>query len=70
MPSQAYMERKKAYIKRYQIEKYTNLSFKVRTERDVDVLDKLASVPNKSQYIIALIRKDIKRTAKSAKAAG
>lgn len=56
MPSEEYKERKKAYVKRYQRATYRNISFKVRAKEDKDILDILASVPNKSEFIKRLIR--------------
>lgn len=53
-------ERKQAYVIRYQRETYCNISFKVRTKEDSDIIDHLKSVPNKSEYIKSLIRSDIK----------
>lgn len=59
MPSEEYKKRKAEYIKRYQKEHYTNISFKVRTDLDKDVIKVLSSVSNKSEFIIGLIRKYI-----------
>lgn len=56
MASEEYKARKAAYVKRYQKETYTNISFKVRTVRDKDILDILNSVPNKSLFLKELIR--------------
>lgn len=56
MASEEYKARKAAYVKRYQRETYTNISFKVRTKEDKDILDILKAVPNKSQYLKQLIR--------------
>lgn len=71
MASEEYKLRKAAYVKRYQKEHYTNVSFKIRTERDSDILETLASVPNKSAFIVGLIRNynknSKKRVAKAAK---
>lgn len=63
MPTVEYLLRKQAYIKRYQKEHYTNVSFKFRTDRDKDILDTLNSVPNKSSFIIGLIREHNKKNA-------
>lgn len=63
MPSKEYLQRKAAYIKRYQKEVYKHVSFKVRFTRK-DILDKLDSVPNKSEYIVSLIEKDIAESKK------
>ena len=57
MPSEEYFKRKNAYIVRYQKSHYMNISFKVRLDRDKDIIDLLKSVPNKSSFIIDLIRK-------------
>lgn len=71
MASEEYKLRKAAYVKRYQKEHYTNISFKIRTERDSDILETLASVPNKSKFIVGLIRNfnrnSKKRAARAAK---
>lgn len=57
MPSEEYEKRKREYIKRYQKKNYVNISFKVRIDEDHDIIEKLNSVPNKSEYIKDLIRK-------------
>ena len=57
MPSEEYEKRKREYIKRYQKKNYVNISFKVRIDEDHDIIEKLDSVPNKSEYIKDLIRK-------------
>ena len=59
MPTEEYKARKKAYVKRYQKETYTNISFKVRTKDDKDILDILNSVPNKSEFLKKLIRNSV-----------
>lgn len=56
MASEEYKARKAAYVKRYQRKTYTNISFKVRTVKDKDILDILNSVPNKSLFLKELIR--------------
>lgn len=58
MPSEEYEKRKREYIKRYQRKTYVNISFKVRIDEDHDIIEKLNSVPNKSEYIKDLIRKN------------
>lgn len=58
MPSEEYEKRKREYIKRYQKKNYVNISFKVRIDEDHDIIEKLDSVPNKSEYIKDLIRKN------------
>lgn len=58
MPSEEYEKRKREYIKRYQKKNYVNISFKVRIDEDHDIIEKLNSVPNKSEYIKDLIRKN------------
>ena len=60
MASEEYKARKIAYVKRYQKENYTNISFKVRTKEDKDILDILKSVPNKSEFLKSLIRNSAK----------
>lgn len=37
------------------------MSFKFNLQTDADILDRLASVPNKQGYIKELIRKDMKK---------
>ena len=37
------------------------MSFKFNLQTDADILDRLASVPNKQGYIKELIRRDIKK---------
>ena len=59
MPTQDYKERKQAYIKRYIKEHYKLVTTKVCIEKDADILAKLDSVPNKSEYIKSLIRADL-----------
>ena len=46
---------------KYQREKMTQFNLRFGNEIDADILEKLASVPNKRQYIINLIREDIAR---------
>ena len=57
MPTEEYKVRKLKYIKEYQKKSYVNISFKVRKKEDRDILDILAKVPNKSEFIKDLIRK-------------
>lgn len=57
--TEEYKSRKIAYIKKYQKKTYANVSIKLRLDTDTDVLEKLESVPNKSDYIKLLIRTDI-----------
>lgn len=45
------------YIKEYQKKNYTNISFKVRTIEDKDIIDYLNSVPNKSVVIKEALKK-------------
>lgn len=44
---------------KYDTEKMTRMTFKFHNESDKDVLDRLASVPNKIEYLRTLIRQDI-----------
>lgn len=53
--------RKQAYVVKYQKATYTNISFKVRTKEDSDIIAHLKSVPNKSEYIKSLIKADMKK---------
>ena len=55
-----YKENKRRYVLAYQKEHYTTVVFHLRRGDDIDILEKLDSVPNKSSYIKELIRKDIK----------
>lgn len=59
MPTEEYLIRKTNYIKKYQRKTYANINFKVRLDTDKDILDKLNSVPNKSEFIKKLIRDSI-----------
>lgn len=56
MPSEEYIRRKKAYIKRYQQETYSTVSFKLRNERDKEILEFLNALPSKSDFLKDLIR--------------
>ena len=57
MPTEEYKNRKKAYIKQYIKDTYSLVTVKLRKKEDKDILDILASVPNKSEFIKDLIRK-------------
>ena len=57
MPTEEYKNRKKTYIKQYIKENYALVTVKIRKNEDKDILDILASVPNKSEFIKDLIRK-------------
>ena len=59
--TEEYKKRKQAYIVKYQKENYTNVSFKLRTVEDKDIIEILNTVPNKSEYIKKLIRADRSR---------
>lgn len=59
MASEEYKVRKRAYITRYQKDNYANFTFKLRIGEDQDVIQFLNSVPNKSQLIKDLIRKEM-----------
>lgn len=56
MPSEEYLQRKSAYIKRYQKETYKTVSFKLRQGRDDDILEFLNSLPSKSDFLKELVR--------------
>ena len=61
--TEAYKKRKAEYIKRYQKEIYTSISFKLRTKDDSELVEHLRKVtPNASEYIKRLIKEDIERT--------
>ena len=57
MPSEEYLRRKAKYISEYQRKTYANVSFKLRKDRDADVLEKLSQQKNVTAYIVDLIRK-------------
>ena len=52
-----------SYIRKYQKEHLTRVAVVLSKERDRDIIEHLAR-KNKSQYIKALIRKDMKADAK------
>ena len=61
--TEAYKKRKAEYIKRYQKETYTNISFKLRTEDDSELVEHLRkAVPNVSEYIKQLIKEDMRKS--------
>ena len=47
--------------KKYTKEKTRSICIRLNRETDADVLDKLATVANKADYIRELIRKDMER---------
>lgn len=55
-----YKENKRKYVLDYQKKNYVSVVFHLRRDTDTDILAKLDSVPNKSDYIRDLIRKDTK----------
>ena len=57
--TEGYIKRKKEYIARYQKQTYTSINFKLRTIDDGDIVQALKSMPNRSEYIKNLIRKDL-----------
>ena len=59
--TEEYKKRKAAYIKRYQKETYTNISFKLRTKDDCVLVEALKNIPNTSEYIKRLIREDLEK---------
>lgn len=60
--TEAYKKRKAEYIKRYQKETYTNISFKLRTKDDSELVEHLRKVtPNASEYIKRLIKEDMRK---------
>lgn len=56
MPTEEYKKRKLAYISSYQKKNYKHISFKVRCKEDMDIIEYLNTVPNKSELIKQLIR--------------
>lgn len=60
--TEAYKKRKAEYIKRYQKETYTNISFKLRTKDDSELVERLRkAVPSVSEYIKRLIKEDMRK---------
>lgn len=59
--TEEYKKRKAAYIKRYQKETYTNISFKLRTKEDWVLVEALKKTPNTSEYIKRLIKEDLEK---------
>lgn len=55
-----YKENKRKYTLAYQKANYVSVVFHLRKDTDQDILTKLDNVPNKSDYIRELIRKDSK----------
>ena len=49
----------KAAKKRYDKLRTTQFVFRLRLNQDADVIDKLRSVPSKTEYLRMLIRKDV-----------
>lgn len=54
-----YKENKKKYVLDYQKKNYVSVVFHLRRDSDQDILEALNNVPNKSDYIRELVRKDI-----------
>ena len=54
-----YKENKRKYVLDYQKKNYTTVVFHLRRDTDQDILTALNALPNKSDYIRDLIRKDI-----------
>jgi hypothetical protein len=50
------------YIADYDRENTVQVKLKLNTKTDSDILEQLASVPNKQGYIKALIRADMRRS--------
>lgn len=55
-----YLENKRKYVLEYQKEHYTTVVFHLRKGDDEDILKHLKNVPNKSNYLRELIKKDMK----------
>lgn len=49
------------YNNAYNKQKYKNINFRVNKE-DIEILEKIKSVPNKAKYLTDLIRQDIKKS--------
>lgn len=56
-------KKKLAYNNAYNKKKYTNINFRVNKE-DIEILEKIKSVPNKAKYLTDLIRQDIRKSEK------
>ena len=54
-----YKENKRKYVLKYQKEIYHTIAFHLRKKEDSDIINALSKLPNKSQYIKELIRKDL-----------
>ena len=54
-------ERIKRAVHKYDKENTRKMTFKFNRNTDADILEKLASVPNKQGYIKRLIRDDIEK---------
>lgn len=54
-----YKENKRKYVLEYQKKNYTTVVFHLRRDTDKEILEALAKVPNKSNYIRELIKKDL-----------
>lgn len=54
-----YKENKRKYVLEYQKKNYVSVVFHLRRDTDQDILTALNALPNKSDYIRDLIRKDI-----------
>jgi hypothetical protein len=53
-------EAQKRAKKKYDTLSTTQFVFRLRLNQDADVIDKLRSVPSKTEYLRMLVRKDIK----------
>ena len=60
MATEEYKARKRAYITKFKREKCTTVSLKFHNEKDKDIVDFLATVPNKNKWFKELIRRAAK----------
>lgn len=56
-------EAQKRSKKRYDSLRTTQFVFRLRLNQDADVIDKLRSVPTKTEYLRELVRRDIRENA-------
>ena len=59
MGEKTYLDRKREYILRYQKNVYKSINFKLRFKEDHEIIEALEKLPNRSEYIKALIKKDM-----------
>jgi len=57
-------KRKRDYVARYQRMTYTNISFKLRTKEDRDIIVFLNNAKNKSELLKRLIKNEMEKTVR------